>query len=843
MRKLSVGLTVLLLLIFGFVSIPTGAAGGALLPNGGFEEGANTAVYYWTTHAWDTREGVTEFYWDDTQSYTGQKSVCIVNNEPNDARYKQEIKVKGNTYYRLSCYVKTAEVGRDHKGANLSVEGIIDTSPDIRGTTDQWTSIELYGRTGRRQETLTVTVGLGGYGSLNTGKVYFDEVVVEEVTSLPPHINAVNLFPPEAASTLDGGHNLLQTVISVFALLVVVFLIKMDKGERPPGDGKDQQEEELGKKAVGTSACGQPDDKPDHKPGKKDGMFIFLLVLVYLGFALPRLGTTAVPKTGWQPAKAGESFQVELGETRPLSRIYYYAGSGEGQFQIEYQDQAGNFRPLVTWHQKEFYRWNYLDVSAETNRLRFTVVRPGAQLLEIGLMARDSGAPVRIVGISDKVVDALTEGTVENLFDEQEIIDYTASFLTGTYFDEIYHARTAFEHLKGIEPYETTHPPLGKILIAVGIALFGMNPFGWRIMGVLFGAGMIPVMYLFAKKLFGGYLFPLVAAFLLTFDFMHFTLSRIATIDVYTTFFILLMYYFMYDYFTKKSYQVGFKASLKPLFWCGLSFGLGVAVKWISLYAGVGLAILFFSAKTIEYLDYHRAKKRKEAAEGSDHWTSGFVTFYIKKTFLFCVLVFVLIPAVIYLLSYLPFMVLPGPGHGVKAVVSYQKHMYTYHSQLVATHPFASPWWEWPIIRRPIWFYSGRNLPPGLSASIVAMGNPAVWWLGILALVPALVLAIKKREKGMAVVFIAMAFQYLPWVLVPRLTFIYHFFSTVPFLILAMVYLFKQILHKYPSAAKGVYIYLGLVGILFFLFYPVLSGLAVPSSYVQSLRWFKTWIF
>ena len=160
MRKLSVGLTVLLLLIFGFVSIPTGAAGGALLPNGGFEEGANTAVYYWTTHAWDTREGVTEFYWDDTQSYTGQKSVCIVNNEPNDARYKQEIKVKGNTYYRLSCYVKTAEVGRDHKGANLSVEGIIDTSPDIRGTTDQWTSIELYGRTGRRQETLTVTVGL-----------------------------------------------------------------------------------------------------------------------------------------------------------------------------------------------------------------------------------------------------------------------------------------------------------------------------------------------------------------------------------------------------------------------------------------------------------------------------------------------------------------------------------------------------------------------------------------------------------------------------------------------------------------------------------------------------------
>ncbi|MBA2133380.1 phospholipid carrier-dependent glycosyltransferase [Capillibacterium thermochitinicola] len=838
MRKLGAALTMLFLMAVS-VGILTGAAEGMLPPNGGFEEGVNATVYYWMTHAWDTREGVTEFHWDDTQSYTGQKSVCIVNNEPNDARYKQQIRVKGDTYYRLSCYVKTENVGHDHKGANISVEGIIDTSQDIRGTTDQWTYIEMYGRTGRRQETLTVTVGLGGYGSLNTGKAYFDEVVVEEVTSLPPHIHAVNLFPPEAAATLDRGSNLLTTVISVFALLVAVFLVVTDKGDRPPAAGEHKQKQGPGEEDREQVVDGQP----GRKPGLKDWLLILVPVLVYLCFALPRLGTTAVPKTGWQPVKPGESFLVEFGETRSLTRIYYYAGSGEGQFQLEYQDKSGVFRPLITWQQREFYKWNYLDVNAETARLKFTVVQPGAHLLELAFVARDAAGPVGIVGITEQAVDPLSEGAVENLFDEQETIDYRASFLTGTYFDEIYHARTAYEHLKGIEPYETTHPPLGKVLIAAGIALFGMNPFGWRIMGVLFGAGMIPVMYLFAKKIFGGYLLPLTAAFLLIFDFMHFTLSRIATIDVYTTFFILLMYYFMYDYFTRKSYQVGFKESLKPLFWCGLSFGLGVAVKWISLYAGVGLAILFFSAKAIEYFDYRRAKRAKPGGKGKDHWTSRFVPYYINRTFLFCVVVFVLIPAVIYLLSYLPFLMLPGPGHGIKDVISYQKHMYNYHSRLVATHPFASPWWEWPIIRRPIWLYSGQNLPPGVAASIVSMGNPAIWWLGLLALIPALVFAVKKREKSMVVVFIAMAFQYLPWVLVPRLTFIYHFFSTVPFLILAMVYLFQQIIRRYPAAVKGVYLYLGLVGVMFLLFYPVLSGLAVPSSYVQSLRWFKTWFF
>ena len=72
------------------------------------------------------------------------------------------------------------------------------------------------------------------------------------------------------------------------------------------------------------------------------------------------------------------------------------------------------------------------------------------------------------------------------LFDEQTAVPDTISQLNSMYFDEIYHGRTGYEQLHKMPVYETTHPPLGKDLIMVGIALFGMTAFGWGGAGALF---------------------------------------------------------------------------------------------------------------------------------------------------------------------------------------------------------------------------------------------------------------------------------------------------------------------------------------------------------------------
>ena len=83
--------------------------------------------------------------------------------------------------------------------------------------------------------------------------------------------------------------------------------------------------------------------------------------------------------------------------------------------------------------------------------------------------------------------------------------------------------------------YETTHPPLGKDLIMVGVALFGMTGFGWRFSGTLFGVLLVPLAWCFARRLTRKRWIGAVAGVLLALDFMRFAQSRIATIDIYGT--------------------------------------------------------------------------------------------------------------------------------------------------------------------------------------------------------------------------------------------------------------------------------------------------------------------
>ncbi len=50
------------------------------------------------------------------------------------------------------------------------------------------------------------------------------------------------------------------------------------------------------------------------------------------------------------------------------------------------------------------------------------------------------------------------------------------------------------------------------------------------------------------------------------------------------------------------------------------------------------------------------------------------------------------------------------PHHNYVDMVTLQREMYGYHANLKATHPYASSWWQWPILERPIsYFYTVSN--------------------------------------------------------------------------------------------------------------------------------------
>lgn len=781
----------------------------------------------WTKYDWNASAGKGGSARFEVEKQGKAALLHIVAETPDDARFVRQLTVEPDTIYRFSCTLRTEDVGSAGRGAGISVSGILEGSPDVRGTSG-WKKVEFYGKTVRDQSALSLTVGIGGYGSLNSGIAWFRTIGVEKVASAPPGVKVVSLAPaPVAAPSPQGGKSrfgglVLALIVVVGAALLLAGMWLRRSGATASGPEK-------------RAAAVAPPLPSAAVPEMADYCVMAAMTIVVLVISLWNLGGHKAPDTGWQAAQAGEYVTVDFGKKVDLSRIYYYCGINErtfdgSRFTLSARDAKGRFAPVVSFVKNDSGIWKYEEVHVRTDAVRITADSPGGRINELAFVEKGSRVPLKGLRIGESKVLPRDIGTPQDLIDEQSAFEYTPSFRTGFYFDEIYHGRSAWEMLHGIEPYETTHPPLGKMIISWGIAIFGMNAFGWRVAGAFFGTLLVPLMYLFGLKLFRDRFYAFCAAFLMAFDFMRFAQSRLAVIDVFAVFFIILMYYFILDLFPAKGDDQSTKLSMRPLFLAGITFGIGAACKWIAVYAGGGLVLLVLARLLSDF-------SRGDQPEG--HTPIGF----LGRRIAVCIVSFGVIPAIIYLLAYIPYMQLPGPGHDLAGVVGLQEHMLNYHRTLVATHPFSSQWWSWPLDLKPMWMYSGSDLPEGLVSSIASFGNPAIWWLTIPAVISAAVLAIRRRDARMGVVLVAFLFQYLPWVGIARLVFIYHFFSAIPFVILCIVEVLRTLESRFPRFRIAVWCYLGLVAALFVLFYPVLSGMTVPAGYVAGLKWLPTWIF
>jgi dolichyl-phosphate-mannose-protein mannosyltransferase len=101
-------------------------------------------------------------------------------------------------------------------------------------------------------------------------------------------------------------------------------------------------------------------------------------------------------------------------------------------------------------------------------------------------------------------------------------------------FDEQYYVPAAQTILQGQGTDRIEHPPLGQLLIAAGIGLFGDNPFGWRVFSVLFGLAGIVLFYLVCLRLELRHKEAFLATFLLAFENLTFVQSGLAMLDVFS---------------------------------------------------------------------------------------------------------------------------------------------------------------------------------------------------------------------------------------------------------------------------------------------------------------------
>ncbi len=551
---------------------------------------------------------------------------------------------------------------------------------------------------------------------------------------------------------------------------------------------------------------------------RRDTAAILLLTLFTGCLSLPYLGTRAVPETYCTGPLTAE---VTLPAGAAVDSIWIYPGIAEGALTLT--DAAGQEVCSFTLSVGSCFSWQRQEVL--TDETSFTLTLSGGAVCELVFVDREGQA----------IEPACVPTDAAALFDEASVLPDRPSQLNGMYFDEIYHGRTGFETLHGLPIYETTHPPLGKDLIALGIALFGMNPFGWRIMGALFGVAMVPVFYLLARGLLRRRRLAAAMTALFGLDFMRYTQSRIATIDVFVVFFILLGAACLV-WFCRRFLAGGRRGALAPAALGGAAFGLACASKWTGLYAGAGFAAVYFLAMALRWRSLKGTPDGRAEAKKD-----------LRFALLAGVLFYVAVPLAIYIASYLPILLGSGEGFSLSAIWQAQLSMFRYHSRLTATHPFESRWYTWPLILRPVWYYMGSLLPAGTVASIAALGSPVVWWGGLAGMVwVALRLPGANRSQQFSRWFLLLLYaaQLLPWVFVSRATFIYHYFPAMPFALLGLGAAIDRLADRRPAAAKRLTLCL-LCGAaaLFVFFFPVLSGLPISAGYAALLKWLPGWGF
>lgn len=563
----------------------------------------------------------------------------------------------------------------------------------------------------------------------------------------------------------------------------------------------------------------------------------------YAFFAFSNLGDTKSPQTS-EEIPQNEALVFSVGDDKYINTLCWcYWEIPDVPFKLEVKLKTDSEWMHVEKFETEniFGCWNGYVLPYFVKCVRITHETTDVSIREMVLM-----------DMNGNVIQPIEAGEYPALFDEQDTVPGDITHESSFYFDEMYYGPTAHDFINGLPPSERTHPPFGKILIALGVQIFGFTPFGIRFMGTLLGVLMLPFIYLLARNMTRNRGISTFVMFLFAFDFMHFTQTRIATIDVFVTFFIIIMYYFMERYLNLSFYDTSLMRTWIPLGCCGIAFGFGIASKWTGFYAGAGLAILFFCRLLGYYKEYRYALLAPDGMTGEISHKHIIDTFKknTMKTIIFCIFFYIVIPFIIYLLSYIPFVDVNNPGLFDRMWTN-QKFMLSYHSTADFYNERASRWYEWPLMIEPMRYFASK---PGMIArqSINALGNPLVWWAGIPAFIYTLYLAVRKRKHEASFLCVAYLAQYLPWVFISRPTFIYHYFPSVPFITLMIGYCFLQIknvaIKKKVLDDKSFYclliIYAALAYGLFQMFLPVISGELITIDYVDNyLSWLKSWDF
>ncbi|WOF24308.1 phospholipid carrier-dependent glycosyltransferase [Microbacterium betulae] len=419
------------------------------------------------------------------------------------------------------------------------------------------------------------------------------------------------------------------------------------------------------------------------------------------------------------------------------------------------------------------------------------------------------------------------------------------------------------------------HPPLGKWIIALGLAVFGADSgWGWRIGTALVGTALVPLLYVVAKRLSGSIAVGGVAGLLLAIDSLAIAMSRVALLDGILAFFLLLGFWFvLLDVRDARARVLRDRTSWGPVVWArpwlvaaGAAFGAASAVKWSGLYAlaGVGIGLV-----VVDALWRRRAGVRE--------WYFSAILRQGPVTFL------LLVPAafVVYLVSWTGWLVTTGgydrlsDANPLLALWNYHEGVYGFHVGLSTSHPYASPAWQWPLLLRPTAMWLSRpeagTTTCGWSDDCIgvisSIPNPVVWYAGVAAAILLVWVLVRTRRARYAFPLAGLGVTYVPWLLYPeRTVFQFYTIAMLPFLVLALVLALQHLVREREPqllpdptdeeiasatgvaqrtrrawrVVVGVFLVVATLCALFYL--PLALGIMEPYPLWQLHNWMTSWV-
>lgn len=365
------------------------------------------------------------------------------------------------------------------------------------------------------------------------------------------------------------------------------------------------------------------------------------------------------------------------------------------------------------------------------------------------------------------------------------------------------------------------HPPLGKWLIGIGLALFGStNGWGWRFGVALFGTLTVALLMLLAHRITRSVWVSSLAGFLLAIEGVSVVMSRVGLLDGFLAFFALLGVFFMvldHDWMTRRwAHTLRLRAAharptrprnVGPLFlyrpWlfaAAAAFGCAAAVKWSGLYfvAVFGLVTIIRDAVLRRRL-------------GVRHW---FVDAVFRQGLVSAALAAPIV-LLTYLASWIGWIITEG-GWGRmgqsqwwSSLWAYHVDVYQWHSTLQAPHPYLAHPLTWPLALRPTSMYfetvAGGEDGCALSECVAAISpipNVLIWWGGVASLVWLVIWLIRRRsapqlrfapaarrlDRGALVAVAGFSAGYLPWLATVGRSAVFQFYTVAfaPYLVLAL---------------------------------------------------------